>query len=178
MSFGDVISAASNINTLIDFILGGALAQSLTAIGEVQFRSAALALRNAKISQNPKREVELAVGHLQTAHIAYRKIWDRNTLRRNLQYNDVQRAFHFDQASNVWMAMCYCYLREKTLMRQAIQRAKDCVVYHDRWQDEGLWGIAFLNPVHLVSWSDDWSDVWTFCYKGDLDELLSALERV
>ena len=122
--------------------------EMLSEIGTVHFDAAALALRNIRNSNDQRREVELAIGHLQAAHVAYRKQYvSLSALKRGYFHDDVFRACAHDQASNLLLCVCYCHLREKRLMEEHMRRAVEC---DEHLAADRPYIMGMFNPKHYV----------------------------
>lgn len=152
MSFeiSTILSAVKTLKSLQDFIISGTFLSLLDKIGSIHFEAAALALRNRKKSTDINRELELALGHLQTAHIAYRKAYIKlNDVTFNLQRRDALDSCIRDQWSCVLLSLCYCYLQEKDLATEYLKKAKECSKWYKKWDsDDTLFALA-ANPKNL-----------------------------
>ena len=85
----------------------------LSAVGDNELAAAKFALESSKIARNPREQVLLAVGHLQSAHTAY---WQTIVKSKNSQFKKGARTFSYSATclKEQWvcslMAVCYVYL--------------------------------------------------------------------
>ena len=111
----NVLCVISSSKTLAEFLLGDSLKSEFKAIGGVEMDAATLALSNISNSDDPKRDLTLAIGHLQSAHIAFRKAWEtRNSVvGKTIQFWALLDYQSKDMMVCALIAMCYSYLGAK-----------------------------------------------------------------
>lgn len=121
----------------------------LSSIGDVHSNAAMLALRNIDFANDPNRELTLAVGHLQAAHIAFSSWYMKlNSLQRGYHYSAFHLASQKDRLVCVMAAMTYALLGEHTLMKQNMQRANNALDY-TRDNAPSMFAGSF-NPKHYT----------------------------
>ena len=147
-----LVHAASNINNVINFIEGVSFRDALSAIGDNEVEAALLAMQNAKKAHDVKREVESAVNHLQSAHIAYCSVWQQI---RGSDFSKWTRGASQDWATlkdayvSCLMALCYIYLGEFHLAQDCAAFAKEAKRVYN-WDTElstgenTLWFVGSL----------------------------------
>lgn len=91
-SFSIVVTAVKTAQTVADFVTGGDLRAILSAVGDNELAAAKFALESSKIARNPREQVLLAVGHLQSAHTAY---WQTIVKSKNSQFKKGARTFSY-----------------------------------------------------------------------------------
>jgi predicted RNA-binding Zn-ribbon protein involved in translation (DUF1610 family) len=134
-----------------EFIVGGALAVALAEIGGAELEAATLCLRNMQESNDPQREVELAVGHLQSAHFTFRKAYKAlNFFTANFSERQTKRTIAKVQQINIMMAMCYSYLSEPTLMTQSIDRSEEAFWWMTHTMGGGPQLLSAFNPRNYL----------------------------
>jgi hypothetical protein len=107
------------------FIEDGSLYSILDTIGDIHFKSAKLALKNIRAARDPQREVWLAIGHLQAAHVAFESICSKTfPIQRIVQQGAWYNACYRDGIACALMAVCYTYLGEKALVKKALEWMK------------------------------------------------------
>lgn len=154
MNLEKLLGAVENTKAVYNVVEGGGLIGILDAIGDNEFEAAKLALGNMKRSANPKREVELAVGHLQSAHVAFRRIHSgSSTIERLPQQGAWLNASYKDLFTCGMMAVCYIYLGEKQLVHDALasmsHASKREEVASSLIDADGALGsfVSMLNPM-------------------------------
>jgi hypothetical protein len=170
-----------SFNQLKAFIEDGVLEQILSNIGDIHTESALISLKNMGKSSDIKREVELAIGHLQAAHVAYKKFYKGlNKIQRQYYYHAGRRACKKDQSVCIFMAMCYCYLNENTLMEESIDNAVSSLKFHKQFNDDdSLNYIAgLLNPTHYIDVIKDWNEDFSCINQSEIDEIADALREI
>jgi hypothetical protein len=175
-----IITVLKSVNSVKEFIEGGGLAVALKEIGGIEMDAAILCLSNIREAREPKREVQLAVGHLQSAHFAFKKaLSSLNAISAAFTHDDNLRTLGKLQQVNVLMAICYSYLHEHSLMIESLQRAEEPL----KWRSDNLipesdiaaWfqiGIGLLNPAH---WRSPFGDR-CMIESSELSEIRSKLE--
>lgn len=138
-----LISAAKNTQTVLNFVSGNSLKQSISmVIGNVHIDAAKLALESSQIATNQRDRVNSAITHLEAAHVSFSKVHKKanNYLASSFDFVAIDNAANND----VWicsiMSLCYASLNEKYLVKKYIdlgtkalennERAKG-VVYND-----------------------------------------------
>ncbi len=193
-----VIGTAASLKA---FVEGGALAATLQEIGGVELDAAVLCLRNLGRARDPVREVELAVGHLQSAHFAFQRLYAGESFA-SASFHEVRikRAVARAQQVNVMMAICYCYLAEPALMAESIRRAEEACEWviekwslrkevRHNWEDQGLSGLNPLNwwacifPKGLLGGGyfggfTEEGEFWGLLWPADLAEIQDGLGRI
>lgn len=128
MALVSLVHAASNMNNIINFVEGISFLEALSVIGDNELEAAKLAMQSTGKAHDKKREVTLAVGHLQSAHIAYRSIWQRthgSALGRSTRLLTLDLARQRDRYISCLTALCYVYLGEFQLARSYVTFAKE-----------------------------------------------------
>lgn len=116
------------------FLEDGSLIVALAQIGGVEVDAAILCLRNKENSTDQRRGIQLAIGHLQSAHIAFERLFRQYTgIAAGFRHQDRIEAIARIQRVNFLMPVCYCYLREPILMRERLAAARAVLEWHD-WQ--------------------------------------------
>lgn len=134
-----VLRACGTAKTLVAFVTGGGMQEAVAAIiGDTAMDAARLALKNIGSSRDPRREVQLAVGHLQTAHVANRKIWSqiRNGVRANATFISTCIAADKDVWVSCLMAICYAYLQEPQMVEKSLRFATEARNFRDYEEKE------------------------------------------
>lgn len=116
-----LISATETHAALIQFIESSSIQNTLSVIGDVELEAAKLAFANIQRSNNPRREITLAVGHLQSAHVAFKNAY--SGIRGFIDIKVLMDAGHKDIFVCCLMATCYCYLHDSQMMRTSIEWA-------------------------------------------------------
>lgn len=127
--FSQIVSVAETAKSIHQFV-EGELVSILTALGEVEYAAAVDALNNISRASKPANQVLLAVGHLQSAHVAYRRIHQIGGAKRYFTLPTRMLALHKDIFTLCLMAVCYRYLDEPLLMQDALQ---DAIEGLDTW---------------------------------------------
>jgi hypothetical protein len=177
MVIADAVTALRTVAAVKEFVEGGALAVALTTIGGVHIDAALLCLRNERIAHDPRREVTLAIGHLQAASMTFRKLYaDTSLASAGFNHDHIQYVVARDQEVNVLMATCYSYLGEPLLVRESLARAQDAwdVMSHKLDLPWGLLGV--LNPAHV--WKALIGSPAGLINTEKLREIRSALENL
>ena len=128
MALKELVHVASSLNSIIDFIEGASFLEALSAIGDNELQAAKLAMQNAGKANDRKREVTLAIGHLQSAHTAYRSVWKQaygSDFSKRTKAISLELAAKKDCYISCLMALCYVYLREFQLARNSVTFAKE-----------------------------------------------------
>ncbi|HYX29900.1 MAG TPA: hypothetical protein VE863_15270 [Pyrinomonadaceae bacterium] len=179
-------SATTTLHELRSFIRDE-LSRLLEEIGDNEFANAIEALKDARISQNPTREIGEAILRLRSASLTFISLAERvrgNLLRvlftgffRGesklwlLEMNFYQKACQ----SMVIMSVCYKYLGEEELMRKQIEELIDCFYedygirkYNERkyypddmdsLKQEEEFLIGLCENLGVKAWpSRDWAD--------------------
>ena len=119
----DVVATVKAAGTVVRFIEGGPLAEGLA---ELNIAAAATDLDKARTARDKRAQVWSAVNHLESAEAALSstvvgrpgqvqfalRMVNVNLLKRKLDY------------TRALMAVCYRYLGEEELARQAIERGR------------------------------------------------------
>lgn len=138
-----IIQACKTASALVRFVTAGGLHETILALSaDVHAESAALALSNVGRSADPRAAVWIAVGHLQSAHVAHRKVWEphfttalgglnRQVACTNANYNDIEVCWV--------MALCHIFLGEKAYAFQAMRFADEAI---DAERNQGI-KVAF-----------------------------------
>ena len=128
-------SAASNVDTLHSFLTND-LANVLVTLGELQYSAAIAALKDAKGSTQPSREIAMAVTCLRLAYESFYSAASDNSLKTKLRVFFGEETFmgmfpsHRVPSSKgacesaLMIAVSYRYLGEANLMNSFIQKAK------------------------------------------------------
>jgi hypothetical protein len=126
-----IMTAVKSAHTIESFVVGGDLSAELNRSADSDVKAASLALRNMEIARDPKREVTLAVGHLQAAHVKLREAWGAlsNLAARNLRSKPFLNSVRLDTWVCCVLSICYLYLNEPTLVKQSIQSAQDSMAH-------------------------------------------------
>ena len=176
MDFNIIVSAAESYNKLKGFIEGEGLKDALYSIGSNELEAAKMAINNTDFSQNPLREVELAVGHLQSAHAAFSSIYKRaNDIQRGYHFNRVFDAAYHDFCVSIVMALCYSYLHEPMLITQSLEDAKYCLTFKD--EQEGFY-TTFLTILNPAQWASMFDDAHVWIDKEELSTFKSNLLKI
>ena len=130
--FSTITDAVESVTSLVNFVDKGGVTKILATIGSVEYKAAILAFDNARKARNPAAEYRLAIGHLQSSHIAHKKL---QKVSGNILYvlypTMFKKACIKDCFSCALMAVCYAYLKEPVLARESIELAKLAAVsYH------------------------------------------------
>jgi hypothetical protein len=160
MILESILPVIGHAGAVKEFVEGGALAVMLQEIGGIEVDAAILCIKNMAQSQNPLREVELAVGHLQSAHFAFQKLYQgMNFVNASFHEVRIRRTIAKVQEINVLMAICYSYLSEPVLMKESIKRAADaCEWMIEKWKLRKLrvgfevHGLSGCNPMNWYGW--------------------------
>ncbi len=183
MDIATAMKVASSASSLSKFLTQGELLSVLQEFGEVQFESAIFSLKNANWANDPKREITLAVGHLQGAHIAFKRMYSgKNFFQRNFGYERIRNSIIYNQHSNLIMSLCYCYLDERELMQQSLNRSKDAFDdYRALDKDDDTAGpfISLLNPSTIKDLiTDSAPSAPPLINKLDVDKLAYRLAEI
>jgi hypothetical protein len=79
--FSQIVAVAETAKSVQRFV-EGELVGILNGFGEVEYAAAVDALDNISRARQPANQVLLAVGHLQSAHVAYRKIHQASGIKQ------------------------------------------------------------------------------------------------
>lgn len=129
-----ILTAVEAYTSLVDFITRGKLEMILSSIGDVELLAARDALAKEDSSNKKKAPVRSAVTHLESAHVAYRSLYeDRSTAFRHASF---VLAIHKDCYTMSMMAECYLYLKEN---RRAIEAADDAYRARKYYEEYKEW---------------------------------------
>lgn len=105
-------------------------------IGDIEYQSAVKALRDARISNHPSREIESAITCLRTAqHAFYSTPLERIILTSKKQ----ARFFKKSIEACVLLVTCYHYLNEYKLKASYLTILGDSYYYYTRFMDQSFW---------------------------------------
>ena len=160
MTLVSLVHAASSMNSIINFIEGASFLEALSVIGDNELKAAKQAMQNVGKAQDKKRDVTLAVGHLQSAHTAYRSIWQQTlaSFTGNTKLVTLGLAVDKDRYVSCLMALCYVYLGEFQLAQDYVAFAKEALqalqLVADR-QTDGEFATTFIvsmlrEPIKLI----------------------------
>ena len=129
MDFSLLITAAKSVADLRDFVGGSGIQDILSAIGDTELSAARRALSERASSGAAYRsQVWLAVGHLQSAHEAFRASHNRPLAASILRSATRLGSWMITVRKDLWvcclLALCYAYLGEKESARRALADAK------------------------------------------------------
>jgi len=152
MNVGQLAAAAQTAESIRAFVEGGVLFQVLNELGTVELDAARLALVDVGRADDSKAEVRLAVGHLQSAHGAFKRLSAIRGVGYLLQPINHQLACARDGFTCCLMAICYRYLGERDRCETCLEFAQDA---HRRWdRDDGLDALSVvtcsLNPAWWI----------------------------
>jgi hypothetical protein len=119
----DIINVADNVKKLQHFIEGD-LPGILSTFAEVEYKAAGDALQNIQLAKDRKGMVWQAIGHLQSAHASYQKLYaEPSGLKDMAKMATRMAAIHKDLFTLSLMAVCYRYLGEAKLMEKTLADA-------------------------------------------------------
>lgn len=160
MTFDGIMSVAGTASSVKEFVEGGSLAVALREIGGIELDAAILCLQNIRQANNPTREVELAVGHLQSAHFAFQRLYTgRGVVTANLHEYFTKRAVAKVQQVNVMMAICYAHLSEPALLRQSMGRSEEAYQWMLRTMDRE-WAKQWFSGWNPLNYWGIIAEVW------------------
>jgi hypothetical protein len=116
--------AAENLATIKRFVETGQGERLLSEFGEVELEAAKLALSSANIARNPAQEVQGAVTHLQSAHVALKRTY---STKKFITLPDEAKAANTDIWVCCLMAVCYRYLGEDQLVQSCLDMAQQAM---------------------------------------------------
>lgn len=97
-----------------EYILDGGLLLTLDTIGSVHTKAAKLSLKNINISKDKKRDLTIAIGHMQAAHIAYKEIHGQATyLGMITNWDAIDEAYAKDVILVYEIARCFALLGDE-----------------------------------------------------------------
>ena len=129
--FLDLINAGRNVNKAMAFIEDGSMSATLDTIADVEVEAAKLSLKQRQTAKNPTTYVHLALGHLQSAVVAYEKIVDTSKVARA-----VGTPYEREMAGlkGTWVAccsaLCHYALGETENLRADLDRARNSCASH------------------------------------------------
>ena len=128
MGAAELVAATKTTTALVKFIKGQGLMNAMSSIvGDIHIDAAKFALTQSTISRRPQHGIESAINHLQTAHIAYKKVHDKYwTFKgRNVDWAPLHQAM----ANDIWvcclMALCYTFNRDYAPARTSLSLAEE-----------------------------------------------------
>ena len=128
MIFFSQITAATETAKKIQAFVEGELVTILSTMGEIEFKAAAAALKNISLSRAPSNQVLLAIGHLQSAHMAYRGIYSESKGWKDyFTLATRMAALQKDVFTLCLTAICYKYLGETELMQDSLRLALEAI---------------------------------------------------
>jgi hypothetical protein len=177
-----LIEAAKQMETIKKFIVGDGLKAAVaTIMGDIHMEAAMLALEIGNIDS--------AITHLETAHVAYLTIWKKDGLlkavKTGFNFAEMWEANQKDAWACCLMALCYAGLGEPQKAMKILTLAEKAIKYFGwQWQD-GIFGnaqdavasliaIPFLlvNPKNVA-----FGTLRTLINRDQFTELKSTLER-
>jgi hypothetical protein len=124
--------ATGTATKLAGFVEGGGLLAELTTVGDVELKAAQHALERAGRAADIRAEVWLAVGHLQSAHQAFRRLYALEREERNISWG-MRSAYDDAEAARkdfwvcIWIGVCDRYLGEAENMRDSFDLAEEAL---------------------------------------------------
>lgn len=112
---------SKNLESIRAFVATDQLQIFLASFGDVEFKAAAEALRAHKRSRSKQRELEDALGHLRSAHVAFSESYQGRGFS-TLAQEDL--AIQMDIVTCCLMALCYRHLGEQQLMDDYLEAAQ------------------------------------------------------
>lgn len=158
----DLFTVVKTSKAVEAFVTGGSLSAALAQSANSDVRAASLAIRNIHLARDPSRELALAVGHLQAAHVKLRQAWTSlDYVGKHFRSKAYCNSNRLDQWVCCVLAICYIYLREPQLVEQSVQRALEAErgdAKHAGWADLPGLMLGTLPGLFLEigeSWLDD-----------------------
>jgi hypothetical protein len=105
-TFEHIVSFIENFKKIREFV-EGELVVILETIADTEYKAAGSALQNVKLAKHPKNQVLLAVGHLQSAHIASREMYAPKGWKDNFTLAVRMSAVQKDLFTLGLLAICY-----------------------------------------------------------------------
>jgi hypothetical protein len=122
IEFPAIIKAVQTAKAIEKFV-EGELAGILSGIADNEYKAATNALSNISRAKRPRDQILLAVGHLNSAHVSYRGIYESKGWRDYFTLAGRMAALNKDTFTLALLAICYRYLREPLLMQDALEQA-------------------------------------------------------
>lgn len=127
-AYSKIVDVLENIRKIKEFV-EGELVVILETIADTEYKAAHAALANVKLAKRPRDQVLLAVGHLQSAHIASHEIYTPKGWRDNFTLAMRMSAVQKDLFTLSLMAICYRYMGETGLMGHTLEQALEAMKY-------------------------------------------------
>ncbi len=150
----ELVSATKNLLTLKSFVMGGCVGLILNTLGDVELKAAKLALQNARESRTQeaqKREFTLAVGHLQSALMAF----DRMRTASASSVLDPGSLGVADEKHSLVAALltvCYLFLNDKQMAIKNLNILKGRGEAVESWWEIPTYGLALFHIINPVQW--------------------------
>jgi hypothetical protein len=140
------LNMALGTQRLVAVVVGDELVKTLEIIGDVNYRAALRALRDARTSRNPRREFERAVTCFVIAYEAYKPSMDgwlelvRHAARCTLMSKKVAYSYKKASEAALYTAICYWVLREGSLVKNYCRCSHEAFNYYAWHWHEGRFG--------------------------------------
>jgi hypothetical protein len=154
ITVSSIISATDTASSLKKFIEGGELLQVLDKLRDSHLESARECLRNAKLSNNPRREYANATNNLIVAKNIVRQ---QRKGKGHFHNEVVTRSFQYERFITSLIVVCYQYLDEPDCCLQYITELYELYDEYLKFDGNGLGGftggglIAILNPANALT---------------------------
>jgi hypothetical protein len=166
------LNTALGTQKLVAVVVGNELVKTLETIGDVNYRAALKALKDARTSRNPRREFERAITCFGLAYESYYpKPWTdedepltdedkpltdrwteyaRYTARCTLMPKKVAYSYKKASEAALYIAICYWVLREENLVNRYCKYSEKAFK-HYTWYYTWLWPEGRLGG-HMSPW--------------------------
>ena len=153
-----ILTAAKSAQSALNFITGSEIISTIDAIGGVEAAAAKLAFQGFPTARDRRNHLYLAIGHLQSAHEAFRRGWTKYDNALGKAAMDFVRIDFMDKdiITCSMMAICYAILGDKTKVEETmvlIDRPLKVRIEH--FESDFSWGetakmfLSMLNPENL-----------------------------
>jgi hypothetical protein len=119
-----LIDASGSLDSVRKFVATDELQLFLASFADVELKAAREALRAHERSRSRHRELEDALGHLRSAHVAFSEAYKSG---RFSTIAEEDKAIHMDVLTCCLMALCYRHLDEADLMNDYVGAAYDAL---------------------------------------------------
>jgi hypothetical protein len=145
---GNLLGAAANVQSIVEFITGGQFVKTLQAVGYAEYTAAIDALLKLPYAKDSRSVVWSAVNHLESAHAMFRRLYkEAGFIREALDGTGLNEPMLKDVLTLSLMSICYRYLGEKELMLRAIDEGFKALRYSD-----DIGGHDVLNLISPIEW--------------------------
>lgn len=146
---------------LAHYIIDGGLLDTLNIIGDIHVKAAKLSLTDLDQSKDKKRDLILAIGHLQSAHISYKELWDKEYWEdrwSNFKNIYLQAEIYYLDFIVVYeIARCFALLGDEEKVKKYLNIVEKMPAtfqknaYTDSNMDTLIGAAILLSPLNLIN---------------------------